>query len=57
MTEEEIEKLIGGDPSSVDTWMPKLLDAMRADDTQFGDVAKKAKVVIEDDVVKAVKSS
>ena len=57
MTEEEIEEMIGGDPSSVDSWMPKLLDAMKADDSQLGDVAEKAGEVIKENVVKAVKSA
>ena len=53
---EDIKKLIGGDPSSVDSWMPKLLDAIRADDSQFGDVVKDVPHLIKKKVVKAVKS-
>ena len=52
-----VEKLIGDNPVSVDTWMPKLLELMRADDGQFGNIAKHAKEVLEEKVFKAVKST
>ncbi|XP_072037755.1 uncharacterized protein [Amphiura filiformis] len=54
---EEVENLFGDDPASVDVWMPKLLDAMKADDSQFGEVADTAWDAIEDKVIKAIKSA
>ncbi len=57
MAAEEVENLFGDDPKSVDVWMPKLLAAMKADVSQLGDIAEKAKKAIKDKVVKAIKSS